>query len=195
LKSSNTVVKEQAVIQGAPWKSTRRIIDAAGLALFHIVTIGLVAWADPRQASDMVLLAVPVLGMDILYFFGKPKRWPMLEPKLGASGPAQTDTIGSFALEYFVLLVPPIVLVSCFLWLIWDHQALTVRQEIILLSAMPAVVGLVSWIIYLRMTRCHKGVKNRATKFIALAMLAMWIGYTFLFFLLLACSVLKSGLR
>ena len=118
----------------------------------------------------------------------------MLEPKLGDAGPAQTDTIGSFALEYSVLLVPPIVLVSCFLWLIWDHQALNVRQEIMLLAAMPAVVALVSWIIYLRMTRRHKGVKNSATKFIALAMLATWIGSTFLFFLLLACCLVKAGL-
>jgi hypothetical protein len=45
------------------------------------------------------------------------------------------------------------------------------------------------------MTGQHKGVKNSATKFIALAMLATWIGSTFLFFLLLACCLLKAGLR
>jgi hypothetical protein len=195
LKPSNAIAKEQAAIQGAPWKSTRRTIDAAGLALFHVATIGLVAWADPRQALGLALLAVPVLALDILYFFAKPKHRPVLDPKLDAAGLAQTDTIGSFTLEYFVLLVPPVVLVSCFLWLIWDHQALTVRQEIMLLAAMPAVVGLVSWIIYLRMTRRHKGIKNRATKFIALAMLATWIGSTFLFFLLLACCLVKAGLH
>ncbi|HEX4343781.1 MAG TPA: hypothetical protein VH255_10335 [Verrucomicrobiae bacterium] len=195
MKSSNAIAKEQVAIQGAPWKSTRRTIDAAGLALFHIATIGLVAWADPRQASGIALLAVPVLALDILYFFAKPKHRPVLEPKLGAAGPAPTDTIGSFAVEYLVLLVPPIVMVSCFLWLIWDHQAITVHQQIMLLAAMPAVVSLVSWIIYLRMTGQHKGVKNSATKFIALAMLATWIGSTFLFFLLLACCLLKAGLR
>ena len=65
-----------------------------------------------------------------------------------------------------------------------------------LLTAMPAVVGLVSWIIYWRMTRRHKGVQNSATKFIALAQYA---GHMDWFHILVlsssrACCLLKARL-
>jgi hypothetical protein len=192
MKSSNTLAEKPHASSAPPLKSTRRVVDAAGLAAFHVAILGSVAWSGRSMTSVMALLAVPVLAVDALYFFSPPKRQPLLNPKPGADKNAQIPPTGSFAVEFLVLLVPPAILILWFLSLAWTHRTLTQHELIATLVIMPAVVGLVSWIIYLRMTRNHKGVRNNTTQFIALSMLAMWIGSTFLFVLLVMCFLLRK---
>ena len=191
MKSTDVNVKSRPAGAARSWKSGRSAIDAAGLALFHIAVLGLLAWSDRKMASGLALLAIPVLALDILYFFSPPKRRPVLDPKPDVANPKPAEPIGAFWIEYLVLLAPPVVLILWFLSLVWAHQTLTRPELIATVAAMPIVVGLMSWIIYLRMTRCHVGVRNNATKFIAFSMLATWIGATFLFVLLTMCLLLR----
>ncbi len=144
------------------------------------------------MAPGVLLLAVPVLAMDVLYFFSPPKRRPLLDPEPGVDKQAQTPRTGSFALEILVLLAPPVILILWFLSLVWAHRTMTRHELIATLATMPVVVGLVSWIIYRRMTRHHRGVRNNVTQFIALSMLATWNGSTFLFVLLVMCFLLRK---
>jgi hypothetical protein len=191
MRSTNTPSKGHPTETARLWKSGRRAIDAVGLALFHLAVLGLLAWSDRKMVSGLALLAVPVLGLDILYFFSPPKRRPALDPKPDVANPKPGEPTGALWIEHLVLLAPPVILILWFLSLAWAHQTLTRPELITTVAAMPVVVGLVSWVIYLRMTRCHVGVRNNATKFIALAMLATWIGATFLFVLLAMCLLMR----
>ena len=193
MEPSPTNIEQHHRSRGPAWKSGRRTIDTLGLVTFHAAFFGAIAWSNPKQFPGVLLLALPILGLDILYYFSPPKQRPSLDPKPDAAAPAMSTEAKSFVFEYLVLLVPPTALTSWFLWLIWTHQKFTVHEQIGVLAGMPVVVGLSSWIIRRRMTRCHLGVKNRATKFIALAVLATWIGATFLFVLLLTCCLLMAG--
>jgi hypothetical protein len=61
----------------------------------------------------------------------------------------------------------------------------------VIVIAMPAIVGLVSWIIKIRMTRYHVGIKNQTTEFIGFSMLGTWIGSTFFFVVFLVGFLMK----
>lgn len=169
----------------------RRVIDTTGLFLFHVAILALIAWSDRKQASGIALFAVLVLGVDLTYFFSPPKQRPHLEPKPDTQTPLQQVQIKSFALELLVLLAPPLVLISWFLFLVWTHQTLNLAELMAMLIAMPVVVWLVSAVMKTRMTRHHVGVINQTTKFIAYSMLATWIGSTFLFVLLLVSLICR----
>lgn len=145
------------------------------------------------MAPGVLMLALMVVVMNLFYFLSPPKRQPFLDPKRDASTPVEKIRARSFALKIFALLAPPTALICWFLTVIWAHRTLTAHEQIAVLIAMPVVVGLVSWIIYLRVTRHHVGERNKATQFVALSMMATWIGSTFLFFALLACCLAKSG--
>jgi hypothetical protein len=95
-------------------------------------------------------------------------------------------------LELLVLLGPPLALMGWFQCLIWMHRTLTTVELIAVVAAMPVVVLVVTQIIKYRLTHRFKGVKNKATQFIAMTMLATWIGATFLFVLLAMCLLFRS---
>lgn len=175
----------------APWKSSRRMIDAGGVALFHLAIFGVIILASPKSAHIMPIMAGAVLGIDAVLFFSRPKRKPILDPETAPAHPQKYMPLTSFAVEFFVLLVPPALLIGWFLWIIWEHQTLSRNQLIGVLVGIPAVVGVVSRIIYLRMTRVHVGIQNNATQFIGLSMIATWIVSTILFIVLGLCLLLR----
>jgi hypothetical protein len=170
---------------------TRRTIDTGGLVLFHIAIFGLIAWSDHKAAMAMVFLGIPVLGMDLTYFFSPPKRRASLDPKPESGDPDTIASVRPFALELFVLLAPPVAFITWLLFLVWQWQTLSRNELMAIVIAMPAVVGLVSWIIQFRLRRYNIGIKNQITKFIAYSMLGTWIGATFFFVVFLVSFVMK----
>lgn len=172
-------------------KSRRRMVDALGLALFHLAIIGTVAWAF-RLTSALKLIALMVFALDMAFLLIPPKRKPRLDDEPGKSPAVPRPDPRKYVLDCLLLLVPPAGLVGWFLLLIGAHQTLTLNQQIGVLIGIPVVVGLVSRIIYLRMTRHHKGDKGGIARFVAFSMLATWIGSTFLFFLFLAEVLIKN---
>ena len=188
-KSPHTIVWE--VPAHLPGNKTRRNVDTGGLVLFQAAMLGLIAWSDHKAAAAMALLGIPILGMDLVYYFSPPKQRAIRDPKPELEHPAQIASIGSFALELIVLLAPPVAFITWLLFLVWQHQMLTRNELMIVVIALPAIVGLVSWIIKIRMTRYHVGIKNQATEFIAFSMLGTWIGSTFFFIVFLICFLMK----
>ena len=183
--------QEHGAPSHSPGNKARRTIDTGGLISFHIAILGLIAWSDHKAATAMVLLGIPIVGMDLTYFFSPPKRRATLDPKPEPGDPAQTAPIKTFALELFVLLAPPVAFITWFLFLVWQRQTLSRNELLAIVIAMPFVVGLVSWIIKVRMTRYNIGIKNQTTKFIAFTMLGMWIGAAFFFIVFLTGFVMK----
>ncbi|HEY1790373.1 MAG TPA: hypothetical protein VGJ73_19660 [Verrucomicrobiae bacterium] len=168
-----------------PRKKARRLIDAGGLTLFHVAIIGLVVWSNYKDVQVWALMGILVLGMDLTYFFSPPKQRAKLDPNPESDNPALKASAGSFALELFVLLAPPLGFITWLQYLIWQHQTLSRNELMAIVIAMPAIVGLVSWIIKVRMTHCHIGIRNQTTKFIAFSMLGTWVGSTFFFVIFL----------
>jgi hypothetical protein len=132
-----------------------------------------------------------VLGADLVCFFSPDKYRTVRDRKPEPGDPTLAASAGSFALELFVLLAPPVAFITWLLILIWQHQTLTRNELLITVIAMPAVVGLISWIIKTRLTRCHVGIVNQTTKFIAMSMLGTWILSTF-FFIVFLCALLMK---
>lgn len=175
-----------------PLKSRRRLIDAAGLAASHLALVGLVAWADRSLGPTVLLLAVPVLALDVVYYLFPPKRKPRLDSEADIGAPDRRSEAGSFTIDYLILLAPPALLVACALFLVWSHRILTKGELLWIVLGMPVVVGLVSWLYYLRSTRCHGKVRNQTTGFLAVAMVATWIISTFVFVVLLVLLLVNS---
>ena len=178
-----------------PWHSsgnrTRRAIDTSGLVLFHIAILGLIALSDPKAATAMALLSVPVLAMDATYFFSPPKRKAVLDPKPGPDNPSATASAGAFAPELLILLAPPVLFIAWLSFLVWQHHVLTQNELLAIVIALPAVVGLVSWAIRFRLTHYNVGIVSQTTKFIAWSMLGTWIGATFFFVVFLGAFLMK----
>jgi hypothetical protein len=190
--NSHAPAEKPAIERQTPsGNKTRRTIDTGGLVLFHIAIFGLIAWSDHKAATAMAFLGIPVLGMDLTYFFSPPKRRATLDPKPESGDPAQTASIRPFALELFVLLAPPVAFITWLLFRVWQRQTLSRNELLAIVIAMPLVVGLVSWIIKVRLTRYNIGIKNQITKFIAYSMLGTWIGATFFFVVFLVSFVMK----
>lgn len=182
---------EQQAEATPPGKSSRRTIDAVGVALFHVAICGVFILASRKMAQTALVLAGFVLVIDAFLFLSQPKRKPILDPETGPPHPEKYVPATAFALEFFVLLVPPALLIGWFLWIIWEHRTLTRNELIAVLVAIPAVVGVVSRIIYLRFTRRFAGIQNNTTQFIALSLTATWIVSTILFIVLGFCLLLR----
>ena len=168
--------------------SRRRLVDAAGLALFHQGAVVLFAWSVFKMDSVMNFVALAVLAIDVLLFFNPLKRKPILDPKSPRPEPRDPD---SFTLEAFLLIGPPAALLCWFLALIWSHRTLTHGQLLGLVICMPIVVGLVSRAIYIRMTRYHVGIRSHKTSTVAVTMLATWVFSTFFFVVFVVCLLAK----
>ena len=97
-------------------------------------------------------------------FSTRQKEGPRWTPSRTLRTQTQRSQPGRSGLNTLCLLAPPVILILWFLSLVWGHQTLTRPELIATVAAMPAVVGLMSWIIYLRMTRYHVGVRNHATR-------------------------------
>lgn len=175
-------------------KSRRRVVDTAGLAFFHAAIVGLFAWGSRDAVFVWTMLAIPVVAMDFVYLWKPEKHRVKLEPIPDPEAPSELAQMKPFALELSVLLGPPLILICWFMYLIWVHQILSQYQLAAVLVAIPVVVGLVAWIMKVRMTRHHAGVKNSATKFIGLSTLLLWIGAVFLFVILLGAFLVRLGL-
>jgi hypothetical protein len=176
----------------ADLNAKRRFIDSAGLAGFHFAAVALFAWsvADMVQVMNLVVLAV--LAMDVLFYLYPVKRKVILDPKSPPPQPADPD---SFIPEHLMLLGPPTLLVCWFLALVWSHRTLTHGELIAVVVGLPIVVGLVSWGIYLRMTRYHIGMKSNKTNFVGITMLATWVLSTFFFVVLLVWLLVSTSKR
>lgn len=186
-KPANTL--EPHAPSHTPGNKTRRVIDTGGLVLFHIAIVGAAAWSI--RSPWMAVVAGLVVVIDLSYFFNPPKQRAKLDPLPDTGDPAQTANIGSFALELFVLLAPPLLFVAWLQFLIWQHQTLSRNELLAIVIGIPAVAGLVSWIIQVRMTRHHVGIANQTTKYIASFMLGTWIGATFFFVVFLGALLMK----
>lgn len=174
----------------SPGNQTRRVVDISGLALFHVAIVGVAAWSI-RNPWVAVFAGMIVVG-DISFFFNPPKRRPKLDPLPGADDPAQAASIGSFALELFVLLAPPLLFVAWLQVLIWQHQTLSAIGLSAIVIAIPAFAALATWIIKVRTTQdiAREGA-NQNSKFIASVMLGTWIGSTFFFVVFLVALLMK----
>ena len=175
----------------APRNKTRRIIDTSGLMLCHLATIGLVIWSNRKDAPIWALMGAFVLGVDLAYFFSPPKQRAKLDPTPESDNPASLAAGESFTLELFVLFAPLLAFVTWLQFLIWQHETLSRNELLAIVMAMPAIVGLVSWIIQVRMAGHHAGIKNQITKFIAFSILGIWIIGTFFFVLFLGGFLMR----
>jgi hypothetical protein len=190
--SAHSSTEKPAIERQTPsGNKTRRMIDTSGLVLFHLAIFGLIAWSDHKAATAMALLGIPVMAMDLTYYFSPPKRRATLDPKPESGDPDLIASARPFAVELFVLLAPPVAFITWLLFLVWQHETLSRNELMAIVIAMPVVVGLVSWIIKVRLTRYHIGIANQTTKFIANSMLGTWIGGTFFFVVFLVSFVMK----
>jgi hypothetical protein len=182
---------ERHVPSHLPGNKLRRMVDTSAVIVVHLAIVGLVVWTIQKQAEVLAVLGIFVLIADLACFFSPDKYRTVRDRKPESGDPAPTASVGSFALELFVLLAPPIAFITWLQFLIWQHQTLTRNELIVVVIAMPAIVGLVSWIIKARMTRRHVGIVNQTTKFIAFSMLGTWILSTFFFVLFLGALLMK----
>lgn len=187
MQSANKTSTDRSTLPASTNKSSRRKLDALALATFHTATFAVAVSSIRKDIAIYGLLAALVVTMDIVYFIDPPKRHPVLDPEPNTADPEPKTKFRTFALEYFVLFAPPLTFVLWLFSLIWGHQTLTRQQLIATVVIMPVIVGLISWIIYIRTTRHHRGIRNSATQLIALSMMGTWIGSTFVFFVLLVC--------
>jgi hypothetical protein len=163
----------------------RHKVDAAALAVFHTGAFMVAIVSIRKDVAIYAILAACVLGLDIVYSSYPPKRRAIPEREPKSTNPEPKPEFRTFAFEYFVLFAPPVIFVLWLFSLIWDNHTLTRNELLATIAIMPIVVGLVSWIIYWRMTRCHRGIRNSATQLIAFSMLGTWTGSTFVFVVLI----------
>jgi hypothetical protein len=175
----------------APRNKTRRIIDTGGLILFHLATVGLVIWSNRKDAQIWALMGALVLGVDLTYFFSHPKQRAKLDPTPESDHPASLAACESFAFELFVLFAPLLAFVTWLQFLIWQHETLSRNELLAIVIAMPALVGLVSWIIQYRATHHHVEIGRQANRFIAFSTLGIWIIGTFFFVLFLGGFLMR----
>jgi hypothetical protein len=180
-----------AVERHLPGNKTRRVFDTGGVVVFQIAIFGLFAWSYHQAAQALAIAGGLFLMVDMICFFIPPKRRPKLDPLPGQENLAQTVSTRSFAFELFVLLAPPVLFIAWLQFLIWQHQTLSRNELVGIVIGIPAVAGLISWIIKVRMTNHHVGVVNQTNKFTAYFMLGIWIGSTFLFVVFLGALVMK----
>jgi hypothetical protein len=175
----------------APRNKTRRIIDTSGLILFHLATTGLVIWSNRKDAQIWALMAALVLGVDLAYFFSPPKQRAKLDPTPESDHPASLAAVESFAFELFVLFAPLLAFVTWLQSLIWRHETLSRNELLAIVIALPALVGLVSWVIQYRATHRHVGISAQTDRFIAFSTLGIWIMGTFFFVLFLGGFLMR----
>lgn len=166
-------------------------MDTGGVMLFHAATVGLIVWSNKTGAQVWALMALLVLGVDLSYYFSPPKQRAKLDPMPESDNPPPLAAVRSFALELFILFAPPLAFVTWFQFLIWQHQILSRNELLAILIAMPAVVGLVSWIIQYRTTHHHARINKQSGRFIGFSVLGIWIGATFFFVLFLGAFLMK----
>lgn len=165
-------------------------MDTGGLALFHLALVGLVVWSNRKDAEVWALMGACLLGLDFVNFFSPPKRKAILDPKPESDIPVPIAAIESFAFELFVLFAPPLAFCTWLQFLIWRHQMLSRNELLAIVIAMPAVVGLVTWMMKNRSTN-HVGISKQSDRFIGFSMLGIWIGATFFFVVFLGAFLMK----
>jgi hypothetical protein len=169
------------------------MIDTGGLILFHLATVGLVICFNHKDAEVGATLGALVLGLDLNYFYSPPKQRAKLDPKPESEpdNPAPLAAAGSFAFELFVLFAPPLAFVIWLQFLIWRHQTLSRNELMAIVIAMPALVGLVSWIMQCRAAHHPVGIGRQTNRFIAFSILGIWIIGTFFFVLFLGGFLMR----
>jgi hypothetical protein len=175
-----------------PQKKARRIIDAAALVLFHLAVLGLAAWLRRQDLLWLALMGICIIGADMLYYYFPREQKVRRSHETESANATPSAPARSYAPELLLVWGPPLLFIAWLLALAWQNQTLTWQKQLVIVMAMPAVVGLVSWIMKVRMTQ-YPGA-NATTKFIAGSILGIWIGATFFWIMFLGGLFLKLSL-
>ena len=88
-------------------------------------------------------------------------------------------------MDLALLIALPLAFLVYLLHLVWSRQTLGLSQLTVLTAAIPVVVGLVTYGEYRHVTRFHARTHAKGPAALAWLLLAMWIGSTFIFVILL----------